>query len=482
MEPIESDFIHLEATSPQHLIIPAYVRMVFAMLFSDILGILTAVVLAGTLRWLFIGPLMPDSYFWVPPYLAVYILAIASGGLYPGTGLSAVDQFRHLVTVNSLLTLIIIAVTFFFKTSGEFSRLLLGLTWLLSLIIVPFNRTVIRHLIAKAGLWGEPVAVIGIAPQVESITKYFSLYPKIGLKPQVTLALPRRISDLNAAQRQDIIEHTRKLNAVSPIRKALVAYNQMDELSAIRGIFRDLFERVVLVNITDFGVVLGGVTVRQYGRMLTFEIRQSLMNRTAKFQKRLIDICAAGLGMIVLSPLFGILTILIALDSPGGVFYHQRRLGKGGTEFDILKFRTMRLDADFVLQSHLAQKSELQQEWDFYQKLKNDPRITRVGRLLRRYSLDELPQLWNVLMGEMSLVGPRPIMVNQRELYGENYQNYIRVAPGITGLWQISGRNHTSFAERTVLDIEYVNSWSIWMDIHIILHTIWVVLRRDGAC
>jgi lipopolysaccharide/colanic/teichoic acid biosynthesis glycosyltransferase len=138
-------------------------------------------------------------------------------------------------------------------------------------------------------------------------------------------------------------------------------------------------------------------------------------------------------------------------------------------------------DADAVLHTYLMQNPARQHEWDQYQKLQNDPRITRIGYLLRRLSLDELPQLWNVLIGEMSMVGPRPIMLNQRDLYGENYQYYIRVVPGISGLWQISGRNHTTFADRTKFDMEYVSNWSIWEDIHIIIRTAWILLRRDGA-
>jgi len=141
----------------------------------------------------------------------------------------------------------------------------------------------------------------------------------------------------------------------------------------------------------------------------------------------------------------------------------------------------MHLNADEVLRQYLAKDPALQAEWDQYQKLKNDPRITRVGRVLRRFSIDELPQLWNVFKGDMSLVGPRPIMINQIELYGRPYEHYVRVTPGITGLWQISGRNQTTFAYRAEMDVYYVMSWSIWMDIYILARTIWVVFRHQGA-
>jgi lipopolysaccharide/colanic/teichoic acid biosynthesis glycosyltransferase len=177
----------------------------------------------------------------------------------------------------------------------------------------------------------------------------------------------------------------------------------------------------------------------------------------------------------------GCIALLIALDSPGGVFYRQRRLGKGGREFNLLKFRTMYRGASLVLSAYLQKNPERREEWNKFQKLTDDPRITAFGHFLRRFSLDELPQLWNVLIGDMSVVGPRPIMVNQRELYGTNFQHYVRVLPGITGMWQISGRNHTSFATRTEFDVGYVMNWSIWVDVYIIVRTVWVVLRRDGA-
>lgn len=138
-------------------------------------------------------------------------------------------------------------------------------------------------------------------------------------------------------------------------------------------------------------------------------------------------------------------------------------------------------DADKVLKGYLREHPERQSEWDAYQKLKDDPRITYIGRLLRRFSLDEFPQLWNVLVGDMSIVGPRPIMVNQKELYGANFRHYMRVRPGMTGLWQTSGRNRASFAERVKFDVEYVMNWSIWLDIYLLVRTFWVVIHHDGV-
>ena len=197
--------------------------------------------------------------------------------------------------------------------------------------------------------------------------------------------------------------------------------------------------------------------------------------------KRFIDIELSALGLIFLLPFFGLMAPLIALDSRGSIFYHQPRLGRNGEAFDVIKFRTMYQNADQVLEEKLRLNPGLRNEWDYYQKLKKDPCVTRVGRLLRRFSLDELPQLWNVLKGEMSLVGPRPITTNQRELYGKSYEEYVRVSPGMTGLWQVSGRNYTTFARRAELDREYIQRWSIGLDIYILFKTIEIIFWQQGA-
>ena len=180
-------------------------------------------------------------------------------------------------------------------------------------------------------------------------------------------------------------------------------------------------------------------------------------------------------------PFLGLIALVIKLDSPGSVFYHQRRIGRNGNAFDLIKFRTMHLNADQILADKLAGDPASRHEWDRYQKLRRDPRITRAGRLLRKFSLDELPQLWNVFKGEMSLVGPRPMMEDQRELYGESFKEYIRIAPGMTGLWQVSGRNDTSFVRRAELDSEYNQRWSVWLDIFILFKTIKIVIWQQGV-
>jgi Undecaprenyl-phosphate galactose phosphotransferase WbaP len=180
-------------------------------------------------------------------------------------------------------------------------------------------------------------------------------------------------------------------------------------------------------------------------------------------------------------PLFVLISVAIKLSSPGPIFYGQLRIGRGSRHFRAWKFRTMVAGADRVLRDHLEADPELRQEWEHDHKLKDDPRVTWIGRFLRKTSLDELPQLFNVMVGQMSLVGPRPIVDAEIDKYGETFELYKEVSPGITGLWQVSGRNNTTYQERVDLDSYYVRNWSPWLDLYILMRTIKVVLRREGA-
>jgi len=185
----------------------------------------------------------------------------------------------------------------------------------------------------------------------------------------------------------------------------------------------------------------------------------------------------ASLPVVV--PLIGILALLVALDG-AAPFYRQRRVGRNGKVFQMLKLRTMVPEAEHILQALLESDPEARREWDHKQKLCHDPRITPLGNILRKASIDELPQLWNVLRGEMSLIGPRPMMVEQERLYPNPGAAYYRLRPGITGLWQVSERNLSSFTERSAFDTEYYKGLSFKMDLSIFMRTIGVVLRGTG--
>ena len=196
--------------------------------------------------------------------------------------------------------------------------------------------------------------------------------------------------------------------------------------------------------------------------------------------KAVIEKFIAALFLLLLSPLFIILTILVKLTSHGPAFYVSERIGLKGHKFKILKYRTMRLQSDEQLEQILSESPKLAQEWSRQFKLDNDPRITPLGRFLRKTSLDELPQLWNVLCGDMAIVGPRPIVEEEIEKHGSAYDEIISVKPGITGLWQVSGRNELSYEERVRINLYYIRNWSIWLDYYILLKTPHEIFSAHG--
>jgi exopolysaccharide production protein ExoY len=197
--------------------------------------------------------------------------------------------------------------------------------------------------------------------------------------------------------------------------------------------------------------------------------------------KMAFDRVSAGIVLFTISPIMLAIAASIWARDPGPILYSHRRIGKDGRTFGCLKFRTMAVDADAILARHLAANPEAAREWEETQKLKDDPRVTPLGRTLRRLSLDELPQLINILKGEMSVVGPRPIVKDEVRHYGAAIRDYVSVRPGLTGLWQVSGRSDVGYRDRVKLDQQYVRQRNFWTDLGIIFRTISVVVRRQGS-
>ena len=208
--------------------------------------------------------------------------------------------------------------------------------------------------------------------------------------------------------------------------------------------------------------------------------RAASLSKTDK-HSRVLDLIGAYTLLFVLAPLLALIAFFVWFSDGGRVFFVQQRIGRDGNPFDLLKFRTMCVDAEERLQELLRNSPAARAEWARDQKLRHDPRVTPIGRFLRQFSLDELPQLFNVVRGEMSLVGPRPIVESEIVRYGHRFEHYCTVRPGITGLWQISGRNDVDYANRVALDRRYVEEWSFGRDVTIILRTIIVVLSSRGC-
>ncbi len=243
---------------------------------------------------------------------------------------------------------------------------------------------------------------------------------------------------------------------------------------------QSVFPQLLFVNPNPSSIKIGASVV-SWGICDGLKVEDALLMPGRRFIKRILDVLVTSVALFILGPVLLLIALAVWATSSGPIVFGHTRIGYKGRLFKAWKFRTMVEDADKVLQEHLEAHPELLQEWELNQKLKDDPRITRLGKILRKTSLDELPQLFNVLAGEMSLVGPRPIVNAEIKKYGTSFATYLRVVPGITGLWQISGRNNTTYAERLKYDSYYVHNWSPWLDYYILLRTVKTVLKCEGA-
>ena len=449
--------------------------MASSLFISDMLCLLVAIVAALKLRS--VMDVIDDPYYVEIILLLAATLGLAflRKGLYPAVGMNYVYELREIVSSASFAYLIVIGTTFLLKTTSIYSRLALLLSWMLTLVLIPTGRYLIRRILIRLHLWGEPVAIIGDVRKHPGLETYFNEKIELGLVPVVVL------------QDGAVTNHTRVLEEIKATARrlslstALVVVSDLNRLDALVERYRFVFERVILIKDRNGSYSLHSLKSLDFSEILGLQVMNNLLNFWAQLEKRIVDVVVSALGLVLLSPFFAVTALLIFIDSPGRVFYRQQRLGRNGRRFKLLKFRTMHLNASRILADELAAHPELKREWVRYQKLRCDPRVTRVGSFLRNFSLDELPQLWNVLKGEMSLVGPRPMLPDQRELYGETFREYVRVAPGITGLWQVSGRNECTFARRAELDKEYIERWSLWLDIFTLLKTIKIVLLQQGA-
>ncbi len=238
---------------------------------------------------------------------------------------------------------------------------------------------------------------------------------------------------------------------------------------------------IVLPRMTKLPLVNAEIFSSVNHKGLAFAIKNNLLNPVDRVFKEIFDVIVTTVLIILTSPLLLVLFTLVFFATKGKPFFKHQRIGIGGKPFFVYKFKTMRDDAALVLKELLESDPEAKQEWEREFKLKNDPRITKIGKFLRKTSLDELPQLLNVIRGEMSLIGPRPIIEDEVKKYKEYYSYFTAVKPGITGLWQISGRNDVDYDERVQLDVWYVRNWSVEMDITILIKTVVVVLNGKGS-
>lgn len=465
----------------------ALLMLPFVLCFVDYLAILSAEFLAFLLRNFLIpygGVLAISDLHYYVAFPFCFLLFIQIKGLY----VKRMEFWRiisELFSASVYGMVALIALLYFLHIGETTSRLFVLLFSVFSFIFIVFYRFVNHKLLAKLGWLQLPVLLVGSGEIPEGLLSHIENDSGMGYHfigylgkclPQEAVAanIPLLGSDRNAP---DVIRKTGVQN-VLVIAPDCSNYQVQEIVSRLQPLVREISF------IPDMGSLplanMSSVTLVD-GRVVALFLRNNLAVRRNQIFKRCFDICLTLAGLIVVAPLLLLIAVWIYNDSPGPVIFKHTRIGKNGKKFECYKFRTMCVDAQARLESLLATDIGVREEWEKYFKLKDDPRITKSGAFLRKTSLDELPQVFNVLKGEMSLVGPRPIINEEIPRYGEYIFDYYMVLPGITGAWQTSGRNDVNYQERVQMDSWYVRNWNMWLDIVLLCRTVKVMLDKKGA-
>jgi len=460
-------------------------RQIVALLVADAVALSACAVFSWWLKSFSDPDLLASTYLRaLPAMLGGGWVVFAGLGLYPALGWGAADELRRLSSGITVLFLGGIALTFMSKAGSDWSRQVFLVAWALALLAVPLMRALMRRVCCRQSWWGIPCAVLGAGSTGQQVIGLLRSRPWLGLTPIALL-------DDDTTKHGQTVAGLRVSGPAIDVTATLAKGGIRHGILAMPGLPADRLGRMLdglgdhLRHVFIAPALPGSPDViaetREFANTLVLEVRQNLLRPEARVIKRLLDVVSVVVGLLLCWWVFAGIALLVKLTSAGPIFYGQRRIGRSGREFRAWKFRSMVRDADAQLQSYLEQHPELRAEWERDHKLKDDPRVTWIGRLLRRTSLDELPQLWNIVVGEMSLVGPRPIVQDEVVKYGERFSLYQKVRPGLSGLWQVSGRNDTTYGERVALDCYYVRNWSVWLDLVVLARTVRVVLLGKGA-
>lgn len=394
------------------------------------------------------------------------------------------------------------AIAFVFDGFSRFaldmsvSRLITGLSWIYLFFIIMLFRQIVFMGFQRSGLWNIPVVAIGDIDTVTNLLFAFHTDRYTGYNVKTVLlrddkdksfdldTLPLRYTNLEVIRENlDYSDYIR-----SNLDKFFIV-----SLETFRGQDRDDITNALIKAKALFAIAPSSSRINSYEMeprhffgydIMLLHARKPLLSFLGRTLKRAMDISASALALLLLSPILIGVAVCLKLEGQGGtIFYGGERIGRGGQKFRCWKFRSMEPNSDHLLHALLESDPQAKADWELYRKLKqDDPRITtKTAKIIRKTSIDELPQIWNVLIGDMSLVGPRPILQDEVEMYGDAIEDYLKVRPGITGLWQVSGRNDTTFQRRVYWDSWYVRNWSLWGDIVILIKTFGVVFGRKGA-
>ena len=467
---------------------------VTCLILIDLISFSLSLLVAWAVRTELLPSLMPDlpgflfsysyylSLWWIP---LIFMFFLLYEGLYE-KNLPFWDEARITLKAVSLASLTIMTIVTLGKMQDRVSRIVLLGLWISSLFIFPLLRLWGKKCLYHLGVWREKVLILGAGNAgrltMEGMEREMHMgYEVVGFldddeqkKGKVFKGkkvfgkikhFPKFVKELN------ISTVVIAIPSLSPQRLSSLTANVQNHSS----------NTIVIPDLKGIALLNTELLHLFYEELFLMNIRNNLKSAPNKLIKRIFDMLMSAAMMPLLLPLIGIIGAVIRWETPGPAIYAHDRIGKNGKTFRCYKFRTMQKDAEEKLREILEKDEGIRSEWEKHWKLKEDPRITRIGRFLRKTSLDELPQVFNVIKGEMSLVGPRPYLLRERETLESQLHVICSIEPGITGLWQVSGRSNTGYEHRLKLDAWYVMNWSLWFDIAILFKTLRVVTKREGA-
>jgi exopolysaccharide biosynthesis polyprenyl glycosylphosphotransferase len=417
----------------------------------------------------------------IPTWLVIYSLY----GLYnPKNLLGGTREYERLFTATTIGAFLVIAVGFLLP-DFIFARGWLLISWALAFLLLTLSRFLLRrvvYVLREEGYFLSQAVIVGANDEGLSLAQQLmgwktSGFHILGFIDKKVPAGERVVDHLHCLGSLDNLDYVVNKYGVEEIILASSAFSSRDGLLEIFKTYGVASGISVRMSSGLYEIITTGLTVKEFAYVPLVEVNQVRLSGIDQFMKLIMDYSLTIPGLILISPLLLLAAIAIKLDSPGPIIHRRRVMGINGRHFDAFKFRTMYVNGDEILAAYPELKEELARN----HKLKEDPRVTRVGQFIRKFSIDELPQAINVLRGEMSLVGPRMISPEEIMEYDRWDINLLTVRPGITGLWQVSGRSDVTYDQRVRLDMHYIRNWTIWLDIQLLLQTIPAVIKKRGA-
>lgn len=397
----------------------------------------------------------------------------------------SLDVARDVFKGSSFGFLMYVMVIFLMRNSMQVSRYYACCFLLSFLLYIFLGRVAISKLLRHVAVFREQILLIGAGKTAERLLSALEndpcyCYQVAGILDDhpISEILPRKYPLLGGFEDAVRVIQERNIHTLIIAAPGLSEEGMKKLLYSVQHLTDTILFTPNLVGIPLGSVEISTLFVEQ---LTVIKSKNNLSRRANRLVKFVFDMVLTLAGTLAILPILLVLSILVGIDNKGRIFFAHRRVGRNGREFPCYKFQTMVPDADKVLIQYLSVNEAARREWENSFKLTNDPRVTRLGAFLRKTSLDELPQVFNVLRGEMSLVGPRPIVRAEIAKYGKNIREYYMVRPGITGMWQTSGRSDTTYEERVAMDTWYVRNWSIWLDIKYLIKTFTTVISRKGA-